>query len=482
MSEYFMIDNDKQQKLQNIILKLHQGASVAEVKKEFATLIQGVSAAEVAQMEQALIDNGMPVEEIQHLCEVHVEVFKASLDKEKISSKVPGHPVQTMLEENNAARVRLRALKKAVLAWRFGLGQKEKVLAALDDMSKIIVHYTRKENQLFPYLEKKEFTGPSRVMWGKHDEIRALFKEARRKVEQNDPSAIGSLHPLAGKIRRMIFMEEHILIPEAVRRLSDEEWAHIRMGEDAIGFAWIRPGAVYDPYLVIAGAVSAKPQPAVASPAGRAEPASATRNAARSELAAGAGASGAELVPGAAAAGAELVPGAAAAGAELVPGAAATDAELVPGAAAAGAVPQPSPVLSSDLVELATGKVPAALLSAALTAMPVDISIVDAKDTVVYYSDSPDRIFPRSPAVIGRSVQNCHPQKSVATVNRILDAFRKKEKTRARFWLEMGGRFILIEYRALYDAVGDYIGTLEFSQDLTELRALQGQHRLLDWQ
>lgn len=449
MSEYFMIDNDKQQKLQNIILKLHQGASVAEVKKEFATLIQGVSAAEVAQMEQALIDNGMPVEEIQHLCEVHVEVFKASLDKEKISSKVPGHPVQTMLEENNAARVRLRALKKAVLAWRFGLGQKEKVLAALDDMSKIIVHYTRKENQLFPYLEKKEFTGPSRVMWGKHDEIRALFKEARRKVEQNDTSAIGSLHPLAGKIRRMIFMEEHILIPEAVRRLSDEEWAHIRMGEDAIGFAWIRPGAVYDPYLVIAGAVSAKPQPAVASPAGRAEPASATRNAARSELAAGAGAA---------------------------------DAELVPGAAAAGAVPQPSPVLSSDLVELAIGKVPAALLSAALTTMPVDISIVDAKDTVVYYSDSPDRIFPRSPAVIGRAVQNCHPQKSVATVNRILDAFRKKEKTRARFWLEMGGRFILIEYRALYDAVGDYIGTLEFSQDLTELRALQGQHRLLDWQ
>ncbi|SLM12251.1 conserved hypothetical protein [uncultured spirochete] len=420
MSEHFMIDKDKQQKLQNIILKLHQGASVAEVKKEFATLIQGVSAAEVAQMEQALIDNGMPVEEIQHLCEVHVEVFKASLDKEKISSKVPGHPVQTMLDENKAARARLRALKKAVLAWRFGLGQKEQVLAALDDMSKIIVHYTRKENQLFPYLEKKEFTGPSRVMWGKHDEIRALFKEAHSKVEQNDKSAISSLHPLAGKISRMIFMEEHILIPEAVRRLSDEEWAHIRIGEDAIGFAWIRPGAVYDPYLVLAGAVTAKPQPAAAIPESTAIP-------------------------------------------------------------AVGATHHASPVPASDLVELATGKVPAGLLSAALATMPVDISIVDAQDKVVYYSDSPDRIFPRSPAVIGRAVQNCHPQKSVATVNRILDAFRKKEKTRARFWLEMGGRFILIEYRALYDAAGAYIGTLEFSQDLTELRTLQGQRRLLDW-
>jgi DUF438 domain-containing protein len=83
--------------------------------------------------------------------------------------------------------------------------------------------------------------------------------------------------------------------------------------------------------------------------------------------------------------------------------------------------------------------------------------------------------------VIGRAVQNCHPQKSVATVNRILDAFRKKEKENARFWLEMGGKFILIEYRALYDEKGEYAGTLEFSQDLTELRALQGQRRLLDW-
>lgn len=417
MSEHFMIDKDKQQKLQNIILKLHQGASVAEVKKEFAALIQGVSAAEVAQMEQALIDNGMPVEEIQHLCEVHVEVFKASLNKEKISSKVPGHPVQTMLDENKAARAHLRALKKAVLSWRFGLGQKEQVLAALDDMSKIIVHYTRKENQLFPYLEKKEFTGPSRVMWGKHDEIRALFKEARSKVEQNDKSAISNLHPLAGKISRMIFMEEHILIPEAVRRLSDEEWAHIRIGEDAIGFAWIRPGAVYDPYLVLAGAVTVKAQPAPANVA------------------------------------------------------------LPETSAASKALS----VSANDLVELATGLVPQALLSTALATMPVDISIVDAQDKVVYYSDSPDRIFPRSPAVIGRAVQNCHPQKSVATVNRILDAFRKKEKTSARFWLEMGGRFILIEYRALYDAAGAYIGTLEFSQDLTELRTLQGQRRLLDW-
>jgi DUF438 domain-containing protein len=410
MSEHFAIDTEKQEKLKAIILKLHRGAPVAEVKKDFGALIQGVSAAEVAEMEQALIDNGMPVEEIQRLCEVHVEVFQASLDKEKISSKVPGHPVQTMLEENNIARAKTRTLKKAVLSWRFGLGSQERVLAALEDLSNILVHYTRKENQLFPYLEKKAFTGPSRVMWGKHDEIRALFKEAREKLGRNDKSAIGSLHSLVAKIGRMIFMEEHILIPEAVRRLGDEEWAQIRIGEEAIGFAWTRPGAVYDPELVLAGAVKAKSRPVLS--------------------------------------------------------------------AASVAPAQPE---VSKPVELATGSVPRGLLSTALTAMPVDISIVDAQDRVVYYSDSPHRIFPRSPGVIGRAVQNCHPQKSVATVNRILDAFRRKERSSARFWLDMGGKFILIEYHALYDEKGEYAGTLEFSQDLTELRALQGQRRLLDW-
>ncbi|MCX8012753.1 MAG: PAS domain-containing protein, partial [Rectinema sp.] len=351
------------------------------------------------------------IEEIQHLCEVHVEVFKSSLQKEKVASKVPGHPVFTMREENREGRRRLRALKRADIAWKLRAGPKEKVLEALDEMAAIIVHYTRKENQLFPFLEQKQFTGPSKVMWGKHDEIRALFKEAREKVAHDDRSAIGSLHALAGKIGRMFFMEEHILIPEALRRLSDQDWARIRLGEDAIGFAWVRPGAVYDPHLVLAGVARNSEALAQHSPSS---------------------------VPG-------------------------------------------SPAPGSHLVELSTGLVPQPLLDAALRVMPIDISIVDADDKVVYYSDSPHRVFPRSPAIIGRSVQNCHPQKSVATVNKILDAFRKGEKDSARFWLDMGGRFILIEYHALRDASGSYLGTLEASQDLTEYRALQGQRRLLDW-
>jgi DUF438 domain-containing protein len=79
-------------------------------------------------------------------------------------------------------------------------------------------------------------------------------------------------------------------------------------------------------------------------------------------------------------------------------------------------------------------------------------------------------------------VQNCHPQKSVATVQRILDAFRDGSKDSARFWIQMGPRFVVIEYRALRDAEGRYRGALEVSQDAAGLRALEGQRRLLDWE
>ena len=422
MGDYEGIDPQRQVKLKEIIGKLHSGSPVSEVKREFARLIQGVSAAEIAAMEQSLIDGGMPVEEVQRLCEVHVQVFENSLAKGKKPAEIAGHPVQTMIEENRIAKQKARALKTAARAWAWSLGGREAVRAALEDLFPVIIHYTRKENQLFPYLEKQGFTGPSRVMWGKHDEIRALFKEAKDALDARDardarPRGFHSLaRTLGAKIEKMIFMEEHILIPEATRRLSEREWAEIRRGEDAIGFAWIQPSSLYD-----AGIVLAKTR--VLTPIVAAAPVAAAE---------------------------------------------------VPAAEA--------PTAAVDLIDLATGRVPKDLLDLALRTMPVDISIIDENDRVLYYSDSPHRLFPRSPAAIGRSVQNCHPQKSVDTVNKILSAFRKKEKSKARFWIEMGGRFILIEYYALYGAAGEYRGTLEVSQDLTELRALQGQRRLLDWE
>ncbi len=113
--------------------------------------------------------------------------------------------------------------------------------------------------------------------------------------------------------------------------------------------------------------------------------------------------------------------------------------------------------------------------------LPVDISFVDEHDEVRYYSATKERIFPRSPGVIGRKVQNCHPPKSYAMVQKILDEFRAGRKDAADFWIQMQGRFILIRYFAVRDDEGRYKGTLEVSQDVTDIKKLEGQKRLLDW-
>jgi hypothetical protein len=156
-------------------------------------------------------------------------------------------------------------------------------------------------------------------------------------------------------------------------------------------------------------------------------------------------------------------------------------AAAIAAAAEAGSAPAGGSPAAADAVALNTGTVSAALLDLALRQLPLDISIVDDRDKVLYYSDSAHRLFPRSPAVIGRDVHDCHPQKSVAMVERILEAFKKGERDSARFWMELGGKFVVIEYRALRDAEGRYLGTLETGQDATELRSLSGQKRLLEW-
>jgi DUF438 domain-containing protein len=116
-----------------------------------------------------------------------------------------------------------------------------------------------------------------------------------------------------------------------------------------------------------------------------------------------------------------------------------------------------------------------------LTHLPVDLSFVNENDEVLYYSATPERIFPRSPGVIGRHVQNCHPPKSVATVERILSEFKAGTKSTAEFWIQMRGKFLHIRYFAMRDPDGKYRGCLEVSQDVTAIRALDGERRLLDW-
>ncbi len=131
-------------------------------------------------------------------------------------------------------------------------------------------------------------------------------------------------------------------------------------------------------------------------------------------------------------------------------------------------------------IPLKTGALSPEQVNLLLTNLPVDVTYVDENDTVLFYAETKERIFRRTPAVIGRKVQNCHPPASVDKVVRIVEDFRSGKRDKAEFWIQMNGKFIFISYYAIRDEQGKYRGTLEVTQDLTHLRELQGERRLLE--
>ena len=121
------------------------------------------------------------------------------------------------------------------------------------------------------------------------------------------------------------------------------------------------------------------------------------------------------------------------------------------------------------------------VIEAMLDAMPIEISFVDENDEVKYFNKNGDRIFPRPRSIVGKKVQQCHPQKSVHKVLQILEAFKNGKKDAAEFWINLKGRQIYIRYFPVRDKDGKYLGTLEVSQDITDIKKIEGEKRLLDW-
>jgi len=118
-------------------------------------------------------------------------------------------------------------------------------------------------------------------------------------------------------------------------------------------------------------------------------------------------------------------------------------------------------------------------LESMLNAMPVDITFVDKNDVVKYFSRGDERIFARTKAVIGRSVQNCHPPASVHIVQKIVEDFKSGKKDHEDFWIKMGDKYVYIRYIAVRNKDGEYLGTLEFTQNIAPIKAIEGEKRLL---
>ncbi len=408
MSE--LIDNAKARRgvLKHLILQLHEGKAAEEVKSQLLKLLGRVPYNEVVEVEQELIAEGLPAGEILKLCDLHSAAMKGALDLSEGKTAPPGHPVHTFKKENEALLGEL-ALADKLLAEindspdeddvAEALGQLRLRFSRLADIEK---HYSRKENLLFPYLEKKGITGPPTVMWGKDDEVRELLKgviktlEAAGQITAGEAGGLEQLvfRPAIDAIKEMIFKEEEILFPMCLDKLTDDEWYAIKVQSPEIGFCLFDPTDDWKPDQLT---------------------------------------------------------------------------EIAPESVEENRVRFPSGSLSPKELE------------AILNTIPFDLTFVGADDTVKYFTQGRERIFDRNRAIIGRKVQMCHPPSSVHIVEKILDDFKSGRTSQAPFWITLGGKFIHIEYFAVRDEKGSYLGTLEVSQNLTEKRALNGEQRLLSY-
>lgn len=243
MSEFINNREMRKNTIKDIIKQLHEGKTVEEVKSQFEKAFDGVTASEISEAEGALITEGLPVEEVQKLCDVHASIFKGSIEEihqPTDPSFIPGHPVHILKLEN-------REIKKIISKIRDSIQEigtpsdVHNIQAGIEELLKVSIHYKKKENLLFPYMEKYGITAPPKVMWGVDDEIRAAIKELKEifsdegKIEDID-KAISKLNEVIEKTEEMIFKEENIMIPMLVETLTQEEWKIVSDESAEIGF------------------------------------------------------------------------------------------------------------------------------------------------------------------------------------------------------------------------------------------------------
>lgn len=394
MSEEINNREYRQKVLKELITQLHNGKTVEEVKGKFAAVFEGVSAEEIAQAEQALVANGLPVSEIQRLCDVHAAVFKGSIEEihqPSDPSKIPGHPANILKREN-------RAIEKLIAEIRDGikLNKGSDVKAAFSRLTQIESHYLKKENLLFPYMEQYGITAPPKVMWGVDDEIRAQLKEINTRIKTVDFLQLKDpIEKLFVKIGEMIFKEENIMLPMLLENLTQDEWKRIADESGELGYCLIDSVPDWSPTVrTKQGAVQKE-----------------------------------KAAPG--------------------------------------------------VVNLPTGTLKTEELERMLNTLPIDITFVDKEDTVKYFSQGAERIFPRTTAVIGRKVSNCHPPASVHIVEKLVEDFKAGRKDSEDFWINMGEKYILIRYFAVHSEKGEYLGVLEVTQNIRHIQEIKGEKRLV---
>jgi DUF438 domain-containing protein len=282
MSE--IIDNraNRVRNLKSIIKRLHAGEAPDAVRGELQTIVRQTDYSEIMAMEQELMAEGVPASEIQCMCDLHSQVTREVMVQLPPKPVPPGHPVDTFRQENQALqgvllRFRLAASDLRKLPEDAAGGAPLLTLRqAFNDLMDIEKHYQRKEHLLFSCLERHGITGPSKVMWGKDDEIRGLLKDLGAALSEREATVaewaivldtVGAA-ALAG-VEEMIYKEENILLPLSLDTLTDEEWAEIWASSPRYGWCLVEPRTGYrPPDASLPDALRIAPRDAVQLPTG----------------------------------------------------------------------------------------------------------------------------------------------------------------------------------------------------------------------
>jgi len=395
--------------------------SLEEARKALKDRVQHLAPYEIAIIEQEMVEETEDEcikEDIQAMLEVFQDVL-VTKDQELPEN----HPISCYRRENAKMKELLLSVEDLV---QYPL-IKNQWLELYEDLLKFKIHLSRKQNQLYPVLEKKGFTRPTTTMWTLDDFIRDEIAECYNLLlEDKEEEFIGKQAELVADVRDLMDKEENILYPTSLEMINEEEFRYMAEGDREIGFAYISVQA---------------------DKSGN----SASASSSASASTAGAPLSGLSSAPGFA-------------------------EEL------AGLLGKYGFNNKEEKLNVSTGQLTLEQINLIYQHMPVDLSYVDENELVCFYTDTKHRVFPRSKNVIGRDVKNCHPKASVHIVEEIIKKFRSGEQDKAEFWINKPDLFIYIIYYAVRDENGKFRGVLEMMQDCTHIRSLQGSQTLLTWE
>ncbi len=396
MSEFI---NNKEKRIEKLLeffegfMTDKDGLSLYNTYKPY---IQRITPMDMVIIVDEIIEKGYDMKTLKTVIDKIMNIVYNPLNDYGWEKPSAPHPLLDLIEENKALEKILNELKGTI--------RKQDVIKLrqyLTKLNEFEIHYVKKENILFSFLEKRwEKYKCLQLHWSIHNDIRKKLKETIEYA--NKVSAFDhNLNMLVGELFFLMFgmviKDNIVLFPAAYESLTDEDWEIIDEENRETGFAYYTP------------------------PKERFK-------------------------------------------------AKKTDTKIV------------SEEKNEKTFHFDTGSLTEEETYAIINSIPADITFIDATDEVKFFSKPEERFFHRHISILGRKVQNCHPPESVHIVEKILDSFKSGKKNKARFWIQMKGKFVLIEYYAVRNKEGKYLGTLEVSEDITEIRQLEGERRLLEWE